>query len=56
MQVSFRSNGAISVSSLVTNGYDTWLESRTYYGDTSPAEAQALFRSSVLSMGWRLGK
>jgi len=46
-------SGAWKVYALVTNGQDSWLETRTYYGSTK-RHSLAQYRQTILSMGWRI--
>lgn len=46
-----KSSGAWQVSAMVTNGHDSWLETRTYYG-ISEREAQATYWNTIATMGW----
>ena len=46
-------SGAWRVCAVVTNGFDRWLESRTYYG-YNKAQALANYRQTILGMGWRM--
>jgi hypothetical protein len=47
--------GAWQVSALVTNGHDSWLEIRTFYGIGS-REAEARYCNTILSLGWWLAE
>jgi len=46
-------SGAWKVYALVTNGHDSWLETRTYYG-YNKRHSLAQYKQTILSMGWTL--
>lgn len=47
--------GAWTVREFVTNGRDTWLESRTYYG-YNKTQSVANYRATIAQMGWRIAE
>jgi len=52
MRIDQTARGAWQVSAPVTNGRDTWVEFRTYYG-IDEKHAVASFYSVVWAMGWK---
>jgi hypothetical protein len=46
------STGAWQISETVTNGHDTWVEIRTFYG-IDEKHAIASFYNAIWSMGWQ---
>ena len=53
MQIKQMANtGAWQIAETVTNGHDSWVEIRTFYG-IDEKQAVATFYNTIWSMGWQ---
>lgn len=51
MSINKLHSGAIQIQAMVNNGWQEWLETRTYYG-IPKRQAVSQFRNTMATLGW----